>query len=313
MKEQEEFISVLEMGRRLGLKKVESYWLAHKGFFTIVKVAGVMRVDLKSFERWYAGQVKYHKVNGEPPGKRLRRQSYSVKDIGEMLGVSESTVYQIMNKAGIQPVLVDYWKRFPKRDFDKWYRSQTRYRTQEDKKRDEELENASFSMPDMARLLDITRQEVYSILRFDPRADVLEIIVIADRKRITKKSFDEWYAGQKKYLKPADRNKYPDYIPKPTYQDQLYMDHLDRKRKRQKKNLTETKAAEHISANADYLTIEQAAKMANRSEKTILSWINEKRFPVRILSPLKKSRIERAGFERYLTEKEGGDKHGNNH
>ncbi len=160
MKEQEEFISVLEMGRRLGLKKVESYWLAHKGFFTIVKVAGVMRVDLKSFERWYAGQVKYQKVNGESLGKRLRRQSYSAKDIGEMLGVSETTAYQIMNKAGIQPVLVDYWKRFPKKDFDKWYRSQSRYRTQEDKKRDEELENASLSI--LALILWMKRRSILS-------------------------------------------------------------------------------------------------------------------------------------------------------
>lgn len=305
MQEKEEYISVREMGRRLGLKKVDSYWLVHKGFFKIVKVAGVMRVDLKSFEYWYAGQVKYRKVNGEPPGKRLRRQSYSAKDIGEMLGVHEGTAYEIMKKAGVQPVLVDYWKRFPKKDFDKWYRCQSRYRTQEDKKRDEELENDSLSMPDMARLLDIARQEVYYILQHDPRADILEIIVIADRKRITKKSFDEWYMGQKKYLKPADRDKYPDYVPRPTYQDQLYWDHLDRKRKRQKKQLTETKAAEHISANADYLTVEQAAKMANRSEKTILCWINEKRFPVRILSPLNKSRIEREAFEKYISEKEG--------
>ena len=301
----EETISVIEMGRRLGLKKVDSYWLVHKGFFKVVKAAGVMRVDLKSFEYWYAGQVKYHKINGEPPGKRLKRQSYSAKDIGEMLGVHEATAYQIMRKAGVRSILVDYWKRFPKKDFDKWYRSQSRYRTQEDKKRDEAIENASLSLPDIARMLDITRKAVYSIIQSDPRAGLLEIIMIAGRKRITKKSFDEWYAGQKKYLKPSDRDACPDYKPKPTYQDQLYKDHLDRKRKRQKRNQLESKAVTHISANADYLTVEQAAKMANRSEKTILCWISEERFPVHILSPLKKSRIERTGFEKYIAEKAG--------
>ena len=78
-------ISVREMGQLLGLRKVESYWLVHKGYFDTVLVGDKMRVVTDSFEAWYASQVKYRKINGEPPGSKLRQESYSAKDIAEML------------------------------------------------------------------------------------------------------------------------------------------------------------------------------------------------------------------------------------
>ena len=52
------------MGKMLGLKKVDSYWLVHKEFFDTILVNGKTRVVIDSFEYWYAGQVKYRKVNG---------------------------------------------------------------------------------------------------------------------------------------------------------------------------------------------------------------------------------------------------------
>ena len=42
--------------------------------------------------------------------------------------------------------------------------SQSRYRTQEDRKKDAAAEAASLSMPEMARLLDVPRSTVYGIL-----------------------------------------------------------------------------------------------------------------------------------------------------
>lgn len=74
-----------------------------------------MRVELESFEKWYANQVKYHKVTGEEPGLELKKSSYSPRDIAEMLQISENLVYEKMKKAGVEFVLVDYWKRYPKK------------------------------------------------------------------------------------------------------------------------------------------------------------------------------------------------------
>ena len=64
-------MSVPEMREILGLKKTESYWLVHRKFFKTEIICGKMRVDLDSFEKWYAKQVKYKKVNGEKPGEEL--------------------------------------------------------------------------------------------------------------------------------------------------------------------------------------------------------------------------------------------------
>ena len=50
-------MSVPEMRRLLGLKKTESYWLVHRNFFETKIIDGKMRVDIESFEKWYANQV----------------------------------------------------------------------------------------------------------------------------------------------------------------------------------------------------------------------------------------------------------------
>ncbi len=64
-------MSVREMGDLLGLKKTDRYWLVHKQEFQVINVDGRMRVDLESFERWYANQTHYRKVTGEEPGELL--------------------------------------------------------------------------------------------------------------------------------------------------------------------------------------------------------------------------------------------------
>ena len=148
-------MSVREMGKLLGLKKVESYWLIHKEYFDTILVAGKIRVVIESFESWYARQVKYHKVSGEAPGGLLKQESYSAGDIAEILGISEAYAYQLMKAGGVKPILVNYWQRFPKEAFNQWYASQSRYRNADDRLRDAELEENSMSMPDMARLLDV--------------------------------------------------------------------------------------------------------------------------------------------------------------
>ena len=56
-------MSVMEMGRMLGLKKTNSYWHIKKGWFETVMVAGKMRVMVDSFEEWYQSQTHYRKVN----------------------------------------------------------------------------------------------------------------------------------------------------------------------------------------------------------------------------------------------------------
>lgn len=282
-------MSVREMGKLLGLKKVDSYWLVHKEYFETIQLNGKMRVVIESFEYWYAGQVKYHKINGDPPGRRLMQESYSARDISRILGISEQYAYQVMKDAGVKPVLVDYWQRFPKEAFDKWYAGQSRFRNREDRQRDAEIEESTMSMPDMARVLDVPRKEVYRIMRNSPGREMLEVITLADRKRITRESFERWYSSQTEYLKPEDQ---PKGIPRkyPTYADSLT-----------KKKVAAYKAVRevHSSANPDYLTISEAAMIANCNTVRIYMWIKNDRFPVKRL-PGRVLRIPKAEFEKFL-------------
>ena len=67
-------MSVPEMRKLLGLKKTDSYWLVHKNFFKTEVIGGMMRIDLVSFEKWYANQVKYKKSGRRRTGKRVKRK-----------------------------------------------------------------------------------------------------------------------------------------------------------------------------------------------------------------------------------------------
>ena len=62
------------------LKKTDRYWLVHKNVFESKEIAGKIRINIASFEKWYANQIKYHKVTGEEPGKELKSWSYSVME-----------------------------------------------------------------------------------------------------------------------------------------------------------------------------------------------------------------------------------------
>ena len=62
-------MSVTEMRKMLGLGKTESYWLVHKNCFETVLVNGKIRINIESFEKWYANHVNHRKVDGPPPGE----------------------------------------------------------------------------------------------------------------------------------------------------------------------------------------------------------------------------------------------------
>lgn len=100
------------MRKLLGLKKTESYWLVHRNFFKTEIIGGVMWIDIDSFEKWYANQIKHKKVNGEAPGKELKKkednetvaddmiaetkQYISRQEAAELAGVTASTITKWM-------------------------------------------------------------------------------------------------------------------------------------------------------------------------------------------------------------------------
>ena len=302
-------MSVIEMGRLLGLKKVDSYWLVHKGYFDVITVNGKMRVVTDSFESWYTRQNRYHKVNGEPPGAQLAQESYSVPEVARMLGIHENYAYTMIAQTGMKTVLVNSWMRVPKEAFEEWYKNQDRYRLEEDREKEAELRESTMSMPDIARLLDVPRGTVYSIIRSKKGKQFFNTIQLAGQTRITKESFEDWYRQQSRYLKLEDRDTRYDRNRK-HYRDCLSW---------RNKTLKNGKKI-RVSANEDYLTIDEAALLAQKSHVTINRWIQNGSVPAERLGQ-RVTLIPREEFEAYLLKskehrtraKKGGSGHGSDH
>lgn len=88
-------MSVLEMRKLLGLKKTESYWLVHKKFFKTETIGGMMRIDLESFEKWYADQDIYCKVTHIPTAEELEKNYICLQDAADLLGISREKLAKI--------------------------------------------------------------------------------------------------------------------------------------------------------------------------------------------------------------------------
>lgn len=283
-------MTVHEMGDLLGIHKTDRHWLVNKGLFKTKIVMGKTWIDIESFENWYANQVKYQKITGEEPGLKLKEWSYSPQEMAEVLGISDYTVYELIKRDNIETVTVDYWMRIPKSAFDKWYKNQKRYRTREDREKDAAIEAATITMPEMARLLGVTRGRVYSILKNEKYKDLFEIIVVAEKKRITKESFQKFLEIQNRY-KLDERNDYKEVA----LEENIALANYRRNR------LYKTNKRQG-NGNQKYLTRNEAALLAGVSKVTVGRWEERGCFPVvRIGSAL---RIPRAEFEDYLKQRE---------
>ena len=292
-------MSVKTMGKLLGLKKVDSYWLVHKEYFQTVTINGRLRVVIESFEEWYSRQIKYHKVTGEEPGEKLRQESYSPRDIAELFGITESSVYDLIHRDNITTITVDGWMRVLKEDFDSWYKGQRRYRLPEDRERDRELEEASLSMPEMARILDVPRNLIYHLLETKEGREKLEIVRIANRRRVTKDSFEKWYAGQTVLLKPEDRVLHPEA------KNVHYADCVKGPAGRKPASKKSKKNVPQIDEDAEFLTPEELAYLANVSKRTVFRWIRDGKIPGVGISN-KVARIPREDARQFLVQRLAG-------
>ena len=260
-------------------------------FFESKEIAGKIRINIASFEKWYANQIKYHKVTGEEPGKELKSWSYSVKEVADLLGVDEYLVYDLLKKNQMEAVIVDYWKRIPKDSFRNWYKSQSRYRTKEDREKDALLEDATITMPEMAQLLGNNQKAQYiQFLIIQSIVIFFEFIVIAEKKRITKESF-------RKFLKGQDRYKLD---PSNDYEELAQEQNIALANFRRKK-LSQT-GIRGSNGNIKYLTFDEASYLAKVSRSMINKWADKGKFTV--IKVGSRVRIRRDEFEDWMEQRD---------
>ncbi len=243
-------MSVPEMRRLLGLKKTESYWLVHRNFFKTDVVNGKMRIDIESFEKWYANQVKHKKVTGEEPGKELSKRSYSFTEAANLLGIHASALYEIWNKEGLKTTTVDFVKRIPIEEFESWYESQIMYKKVVKLPTITELESDYIILNDAAILLGITREKLSHIVRNSNFSEYFDSVVFDGKRWISKKSFQMFLNAQTQYQVVSVRAE----------------EDLEILR------MIETK---------EYISRGEAATLAGVSESTITKWAQAEKFTVK--------------------------------
>lgn len=261
-------MSVPEMRKLLGLKKTEGYWLVHREFFKTEIIGGMMRVDIESFEKWYANQVKHKKVDGEEPGRELIKGSYSFQDAANLLGVNSACLYEIWKREERKTIKVDFVKRIPKEEFKKWFSEQTVYKKSDRIPTISDMEKGYISFKETARLLNIQEDTMLKLIRTGKYKSLFEVRVFDNKKWISRKSFRLFLNAQNEY-RITDNNEN-------TSSDNL---------------IIETK--EYVSRN-------EAAELAGVTASTITKWIQTEVFPC--IGAGKVLRIKRTDFLDWLNE-----------
>lgn len=266
-------MSVSEMRRLLGVKKTESYWLVHRNFFETKIIDGVMRVDIASFEKWYANQVKHKKVTGEEPGAELLKTSYSFQDAANLLGIHSSNIYGIWKEENLETITVDFTKRIPMEIFERWYENQIMYQKVGKMPTITELEEKHIPLFEAAELLGITREKLSIITRASKYKEIFEIRVFENKKWISKKSFQQFLNVQNVYQVKKELDK---EVPI-------------------KKGVVETK---------EYISRQEAAALAGVTTATITKWTQLERFPCKGAGRV--LRINRNEFLQWLKQYQEG-------
>ena len=262
-------MSVPEMRKLLGIKKTESYWLVHKNYFKTELINGTMRVDIASFEKWYANQTKHKKVTGEKPGAQLCAASYSFRDVANMLGEYDGTIYDLWNRKGLPTVTVNYRKRIPREIFDSWYENQNEYHKVDGPATIEEIEEKFILFREAAAMLKMTNEDLLTLIRKEKYKDLLEMRMFDNKRWISRRGFQDFLNLHDQYKIRQAKNESGNGIRKFLNQKQ-------------------------------YISKEEAARIAGVSKSTVAKWALKGTFPCRAAGYV--MRIERIPFLKWVDE-----------
>ncbi len=262
-------MSVPEMRKLLGIKKTESYWLVYKNYFKTELINGTMRVDIASFEKWYANQTKHKKVTGEKPGAQLCAASYSFRDVANMLGEYDGTIYDLWNRKGLPTVTVNYRKRIPREIFDSWYENQNEYHKVDGPATIEEIEEKFILFREAAAMLKMSNEELLTLIRKGKYKDLLEMRMFDNKRWISRRGFQD------------------------------FLNRHDQYKIRQAKNKSGSGIRKFLSQK-QYISKEEAARIAGVSKSTVAKWALKGMFPCRAAGYV--MRIERIPFLEWVDE-----------
>ena len=132
-----------------------------------------------------------------------KRNSFTVPELRKMLGIRKTDSYWILKHRQIETVIINGQIRILKSSFDEWYANQIKYHIIGGPEPGENLKSNSYSPRDMAVLLDISENITYTLIS----RGHFETFTVDYEIRVTKESFERWYASQDKYRLENDRQR----------------------------------------------------------------------------------------------------------
>lgn len=111
-------MTIKQLGLTLGLKKTALYRLLKSANFEDVRIGHSRRIYRDSFEDWYAHQLHYRKINGEPPGKALGENIITLIEISEKYNVPYEIIHTCARALNIEIIEAGFRKGIKESDLE---------------------------------------------------------------------------------------------------------------------------------------------------------------------------------------------------
>ena len=130
-----------------------------------------------------------------------QKTTISVPEMTRLLGLKKTEGYWLVHKNLFQTVIIAGQMRIVLSSFEDWYANQTHYKKVDGSAPGSEIESISYSINDLSKLLNISDDCVYALLK----KENIPIIIVSNQKRVKKHIFHKWLSQQSHYRTPQQR------------------------------------------------------------------------------------------------------------
>ena len=130
-----------------------------------------------------------------------QKTTISVPEMTRLLGLKKTEGYWLVHKKQFQTVMIAGQMRIVLSSFEEWYANQTHYKKVDGSAPGSEIKSISYSINDLSKLLNISDDCVYDLLKKED----IPIIIVSNQKRVKKRIFHKWLSQQSHYRTPQQR------------------------------------------------------------------------------------------------------------
>ena len=124
-----------------------------------------------------------------------KRTSMSVPEMGRLLGLGKTESYWLIKKNYFKTITVGGTMRVMIDSFEEWYANQFKYQKVDGTPPGEELKKTTYSVEELGQRLGLKEATAYELVA----KGHFEIVEVLGKRRVTKESFEKWYASQSDY------------------------------------------------------------------------------------------------------------------